>query len=332
MARLYLTRAKHSELPDIKGFEDRTVFQTIEWLSFVATTQDAEPVFGLIHDRDRIVGRFSGLIIKKFGMRILGSPFPGWTTSYMGFNLDPTVSRTDALLALGDFALHNLRCVHFEAMDRRINIAEAEKSGYKYTIYKGFEIDLTLSVDKLFAAMDAPCRRCIRKSEKVGVQIEEVQDDFFVDDYYDQLEDVFAKQKLVPTYPKERVKALVEHLLPTGRLLLLRARNREGNCIATGIFPAMNDTSYFWGGASYRTYQYLRPNEAIQWYAMRYWKAKGIKKFDFGGDSEYKRKYGGYQIAIPWIRKSKFPFLESCRYFAQGLFAVQQRIRGSRNH
>ena len=80
--------------------------------------------------------------------------------------------------------------------------------------------------------------------------VEEAQDLAFADDYYAQLKDVFAKQSLVPTYEVERVRELIKNLLPTGMLLLLRARDQEGNCIATGIFPAMNKTMYFRGGAS----------------------------------------------------------------------------------
>jgi predicted N-acyltransferase len=176
--------------------------------------------------------------------------------------------------------------------------------------------------------MNSACRRCIRKAEKSGVQIEEASDATFVDDYYTQLQDVFAKQGLVPTYPRERVRALVEHVLPTGRLLLVRARSPDGTCIATGIFPAMNDTMFFWGGASLRQHQILRPNEMVQWFAMRYWKARGIRRYDMGGGGEYKRKYGGREIAVPWIRKSRHPVLESLRNNAKYLFSLKQRLLG----
>ncbi len=332
MAKLHLARVEGSAAPALERFADRTIFQTTAWLNFVAATQKAEPVLAVVQDGDRTVGRFAGLVLHKYGMRILGSPFPGWTTAYMGFNLDPAVSRTGALLALVDFAFRDLGCVHLEIMDRRIRQEEARQLGFSYRSYNGYEIDLTLSEAQLFAEMDSACRRCIRKAEKMGVRIEEANDAAFVDEYYDQLQDVFAKQKLVPTYPKERVQSLVEHLVSTGQLLLLRARSCDGVCVATGIFPALNDTTYFWGGASYRQHQILRPNEAIQWYAMRYWKARGIKKFDFGGDSDYKRKYGGYEITVPWIRKSKYPVLELLRSVSQGLFAFQQQLRGLRKH
>ena len=78
----------------LDAFDDRVVFQTREWLAFVAETQGAEPVVCAVR-RDGEVGCFTGLIARRFGIRILGSPFPGWTTGYMGFNLDQDVSRRE---------------------------------------------------------------------------------------------------------------------------------------------------------------------------------------------------------------------------------------------
>ena len=39
----------------------------------------------------------------------MGSPFPGWTTPYLGLNLAPGVSRADAVAALVPFVFQSLR-------------------------------------------------------------------------------------------------------------------------------------------------------------------------------------------------------------------------------
>src|SRR6202023_4090581 len=90
-----------------------------------------------------------------------------------------------------------------------------------------------------------------------------------------QLQDVFAKQSLVPTYSVERVRALVRNVEPGGNVLLIRARDPEGKCIATGIYPGFNQIAEFWGNASFRAYQSLRPNEHSPWNAPRSWKTRG---------------------------------------------------------
>ena len=49
----------------------------------------------------------------------------------------------------------------------------------------------------------------------------------FVDHFYTQLEQVFAKSRMKPTYPKERVKILIETMLPTDRLLLTWVKHKH---------------------------------------------------------------------------------------------------------
>jgi hypothetical protein len=234
------------------AFPDRVVFQTREWLEFVARTQRAEPVVAELVDANGPVGYFTGLIVRRLGVRILGSPFPGWTTSSMGFNLTEGVSRRDATEALIRFAFRELGCLHLELKDRRLAADDLSGLGFAQTPNVTFEVDLSAPEDEIFSRMTSACRRAIRKGEKVGVRVEEASGESFADEYYAQLEDVFARQSLRPTYGVERVRELIRCIHPTGRLLLLRAVAPEGNGIATGIFPAMNGAAYFWGGASWQ--------------------------------------------------------------------------------
>jgi hypothetical protein len=311
--------------------DQRTFYQTPAWLSFLSNTQNGEPIFAALSEGQKTVGYFTGLIVRKFGVRILGSPFPGWSTDYMGLILSPEVDRRRALEALIDFAFGQLGCAHVEIMDRYMREGDLCGLGVRSRLYHSFEIDLTRTEDELFANMKSACRRCIRKANRVGVSIEEAHDPNFADDYYAQLRDVFAKQRLIPTYGIERVQQLIQRFLPTGNLLLLRARNREGRCIATGIFPHMNGVMYFWGGASWRHFQLLRPNEALQWQAMKIGKKKGMRIYDMGGGGEYKRKYGGNQIEVPWFAKSKYRWIHIMRDIAQQSHKIHQHCLGQFN-
>lgn len=312
----------------LDSFADRTVFQTREWLEFVHETQRARIVLCELSDGGDVVGYFSGLVFSRFGVPMLGSSFPGWTTPYMGFNLVPGASRKSALAAIEQTAWNDLKCLHIEVSDPYFTFEDGQDLGFIGEAYASYRTDLTQSEDKLFGAMDSACRRCIRKAEKSGVVIEEAHDAAFADEYYEQLKDVFAKQGLVPTYPVERVRALVKHLEPTGRVLLLRARDGEGKCIATGIFPGYNKIAEFWGNASWRAYQNLRPNEAIHWYVMRYWKNRGVAVYDWGGEGTYKEKYGCVAHRVPWFTKSRFAVISSLRGQAKKMFERKQRLQG----
>ncbi|MBO0911611.1 MAG: GNAT family N-acetyltransferase [Acidobacteria bacterium] len=309
-------------------FGDRTVFQTREWLEFVGETQNATPVVVELREGGETAGYFSGLIFARFGVKILGSSFPGWTTPYIGFNLVPGASRAEALSAVERFAWDKLKCVHMEVSDPYFTVKDGEALGFDCEFYHSYRTDLTQNQEEIFAGMDSACRRCIRKAEKSGVTIEEAHDPAFAGEFYEQLKDVFAKQKLVPSYDLNRVKTLVEKVAPRGRILLLRARDPNGNSIATGIFPGFNQIAEFWGNASYRSSQILRPNELIHWHAMRYWKQRGAKIYDWGGGGEYKEKYGCSPYAVPWFWKSRYRIVSTLRNQARDMFARKQRLLG----
>ena len=309
-------------------FEDRTVFQTREWLQFVSQTQGAIPVVVELRENGDLVGYFTGLTFSRLGVKVLGSSFPGWTTPYMGFNLVAGVSRADALAAIEKLAWDELKCLHMEVSDPYFKVEDGETLGFITDSYTSYRTDLTRSEEELFNSMDSACRRCVRKAEKSGVTIEEAHDHGFADEYYEQLKDVFAKQGLVPTYDVERVRALIKNLEPTGRLLLVRARDREGKCIATGIFPGFNKIAEFWGNASFRSSQILRPNEFIQWYVMRYWKRRGIQVYDWGGEGTYKEKYGCVQHQVPWFTKSRYQVVSKLRDEARKMFERKQKFLG----
>jgi hypothetical protein len=326
--KFYLIDIKTVDWKRLDGFADRTVFQTREWVQFVAESQGALPILAELRHGNEVLGCFTGLTVSKLGMKILGSSFPGWTTPYIGFNLNSGVQRRDALAALEKFAWDDLKCMHLEVSDPNFAAEDGEAAGFKTEYYASYRTDLARSEEELFNGMESSCRRCIRKAEKSGLKIEEAHDLAFADEYYEQLKDVFAKQSLVPTYSAERVRALVRNVEPGGNILLLRARDLEGKCIATGIYPGFNQIAEFWGNASFRSHQNLRPNEACHWYAMRYWKNRGASIFDWGGEGSYKEKYGCKPYRVPWFTKSRYQIVGALRNEARNMFARKQKFLG----
>jgi CelD/BcsL family acetyltransferase involved in cellulose biosynthesis len=305
---------------DLAASADGNVFRTAAWLEYVARTQDAEPVAARVMREGEPVGWFAGAIVKRFGVRILGSPFQGWMTGPMGFALDADVGRRAAADALVRFGFKELRCMHVEVIDRLAGFDELGGLGGRLDTFHTFELDLTQDEETLLAGMASSCRRAIRKAEKEGVRIEEGQGVEFASEYYDQLLDVFAKQGRRPPYPVERVEEMIRCLEPTGNLLLLRAVAPDGERIATALWPWCADFAYFWGGASWRSHQNLRPNEAIFWHAIRTFKERGVPLLDFGGGGEFKKKFGPVDRNIPILRKSRVPGMLKLRDVAAGYY------------
>src|ERR1700733_13557104 len=171
-------------------FADRTVFQTRSWVRFVSECQKAAPVLAELRDGGGVVGYFTGLTFTKFGVKVLGSSFPGWTTPYMGFNLLHGASRAEALQALELTAWDTLKCLHMEVSDPYFTTEDGRNLGFTCDAFLSYRTDLTKSEEEIFSQMDSACRRCVRKAEKSGVTIEEASDPSFADDYYEQLQDV----------------------------------------------------------------------------------------------------------------------------------------------
>lgn len=311
--------------PDLPGY---TLFQSPAWLEFLKATQKGDSVLAQLNNGPTVAGYFTGMIVRKFGLKILGSPFPGWSTSYMGLNLQPGVYRPSALDALKRLAFGRLGCAHLEFMDRTVRQEEIDECGMQSTPLHGFEVDLGREEDAIFDSFKPSCRQAIRKAIRSGLLVEEARDDQFAEEYYPQLVDVFARQNLVPTYGRDRVRELVRHIHPTGNLLLLRVRDQSGQSIATGIFLLISPTTmYFWGGASWRSHQHLRPNDLLMWTAMRMGKARGMRIIDLGGSGDYKKKFGGNPISVPWARVSAQRFIPILRDSARAWIRIRQHVQ-----
>lgn len=316
---------------ELDAFEDRTFCQRRAWLEFIRETQRGEIVVARLVDGGRTVGWFSGVVVHRLGVPIMGSPFPGWTTPYLGFNLSPGVARSDAVRALLPFVFQQLGCLHLELADPRLARTDVAAMGFDVGVGTTFVSDLRGDDDVLLSRMESSTRRAIRKAAKSGVRIEVAEPDGFAGDYYAHLVDVFAKQALRPTYSRERVEALIRYVHPSGDLLLLRALDPAGRSIATGLFPGYGQMSYFWGNGSLRESQILRPNEAIHWAAMRHWRELGVQIHNWGGGGDYKRKYGGEPIETLHFRLSRFRAIGVVRDLARTAYYLPRMIKRRRH-
>jgi hypothetical protein len=314
----------------LDGFGDRVLWQRRGWLEYVRAITGGEIVIAQIEQDGQTAGFFSGVLFRRCGVPILGSPFRGWNTAYMGFNLHPDISRLEALMGLEQFAFRQLGCLHYEVIDRDLSLEEGAGLGLACRVVQNYQTDLRRSEDELFADMTGACRRAIRKSEKSGITIEHAGPQGFAEEYYGHLLDVFAKQDMKPTYTLDRVKKLIEHVHPSGDLLLARVRDPEGRSIATGIYAGFNRFGLFWGNGSLRPYQFLRPNEALHWHSMRHFKQQGLPLYDWGGRATYKEKYGVVQFSLPAFRKARFGVIHYARDLAEKIYYYPRTLRRAR--
>ncbi len=311
-------------------FQDRNLFQRRHWLAFIEAFTGGKIIVAALQDQGRVVGYFTGVLFRKVGIPILGSPFRGWMTGYMGFNLEPGVPRAEAMKSLETFAFRELGAWHLEVTDRHLTRDEGIELGFTSRTIHCYRTDLTQSEDQLFGNMSSACRRAVRKSKKEGVVVEQANPEGFALEYYEHLKDVYAKQGMTPTYSFDRVKKLIDFVHPSGDLLLARVRNKDGLCIATGIYPSFAKMSYFWGNGSLRQHQNVRPNEALHWFAMRYCKSRGIAEHDWGGAATYKAKYGVQASTMPAFRKARSKSILYARDLAERAYYFPRKLKRRR--
>jgi Acetyltransferase (GNAT) domain len=327
MLRLERLPVDDVDFGTLDRFEDRIFCQRLNWLKFIQSFINGEIIISRLDLNGNTLGYFTGIMFRRLGVPILGSPFRGWTTPYMGFNLVPGVSRPDALSALKRFAFGELRCSHLEIADRHFDPEDGARLGFAQRAIRSYLSDLTQSESEIFAKMDSSRRRAIRKAQKSGLTVEAASPEGFAEEYYDQLRQVFAWQGLTPTYSMARVQKLIDHVYPSGDLLLVRAREPGGKSIATAIYAGFGRLSFFWGNASLREYQFLRPNEALHWFALRYWKDRGMWHHDWGGGGAFKARFGGTPFAIPAFRKSRHKFIQYARDAAEHAYYFPRELR-----
>lgn len=262
----------------------------------------------------------TGVIVTRYRIRILGSSFRGWTTGYLGFNLREGVSRRSAVEALLPFVFRNLRCMHLELRDRQLTLEDVGGPGFAFSPKTSFVVDLRPPENEIFARMKSNLRRAIRKAEKVGVAIEEA-DDLACGQHR-------TRERATASQTRPAVEREGAH--PT------RAPKRESPAPTCQRRPGKmhrdrdlsRRAAYFRGGASWREHNFLRPSEAVIWYAMRYWKARGIEWLDLGGGADYKRKYGTVEVPVPFFRISRFRAISAARHLAKRVFRLRQAALG----
>lgn len=314
----------------VAAHPEAEVYHSTGWLEYLSRSQAAEPVVAEVWFEGRRAGHFVGAIVRRGGIRILGSPLRGWTTQCMGFLLDDGIDRRAVADALPPFAFHDLRCLHVELSDRRLGVAQMTGARYQAEVGGTYVVDLEPAEDVILGRMRATTRNYIRQATRDGVVIEQATGEDFADDYYEQLADVFGRQGLGPTYGIDRVRQLISALQPTGQLLLLRARESSGACVATLVSVGRGTTAVLWGVAFSRSHTRTHPNELLHWEAIRRWRAMGATRYDMGGGGAYKAKYGGSEAPTVHFYCSRWGVLGVARSGVRRIVLGRQIISGTR--
>lgn len=311
-----------------KGFGN-TVYTTFEWVSFLEKNQKAESVVLELSDDGKVVAIFVGLIVKKMGIRILGSPFEGWLTPDMGFIRIYKFDINEALRCIAKYAFKLLKCSYVQICDKSINKDALDKK-IKYFTGNLLQLHISTDVEKVIEGFTKNGRRDVRASTRKGLVVKKVPfDKDFVDTYYSQLIEVFAIQNLKPFYSKEKLYDLVEAFKDSPeKVLALSANTEDDKSAATVLSFGFNGWGYYLGAASFREYRQSLPNERLFLAFVEHWAENDVDNLDLVGYREYKMKYNPVLVDVPTIYFEKIPGLLKMKKFMRKFITFIRKIKG----
>ncbi len=320
-----ITIDEYRNLPDVNG---QTVFTTVEWISFLIKNQKASPIILELCIEANVIAYFVGLVVNKFGIRILGSPFKGWLTPDMGFVKVADFDHVKAIQDVAAYAFKTLHCMYFQITDKELSCDEVEGKLY-YEKTNLLQINLEKPQEEMLESFTKNGRRDVRAALRKDTEYKTVPfDKEFVRVHYSQLEDVFAKQNLKPFYSIQKLYDLAEAFEDKPENIVALAAYSEGKCVASVFSVGYGEWAYYMGAASFREYQKLLPNEGLFWNFVEYWYDKGIKRLDLVGYREYKMKYNPEVSVIPTVIIAKYRVLIYAKKLAEGLIRLSRKIKG----
>lgn len=321
MYRFDVIDPRDLDMEEYNAYSRKSVFTTMEWMDFVREDSHAEAAIIRILRDDGFIGYVPMMFVTKFGIKIAGSPFRGWSTCWMGIETEDAGIKTDIIKELIPYLFKKHRVMYCEITDRDVQESDLIHAGIKYVPVETLELEIDRSDEELWKTFKGDCRNFIRQFERRGGIIEHAEpNDVFAEEYYSELVDVFAKQGMRPTYSCKKVKCLLRNMKGSGNVLCLRVTTPDHEPAATSIFFCDKNRFYFWGGASFREHQHYRPNEAMLWEAIQYFRKKGLKYFDMVGNRSYKLKFGPEVATYYTMRFARFKVLFQLRDWAEKLY------------
>jgi lipid II:glycine glycyltransferase (peptidoglycan interpeptide bridge formation enzyme) len=163
-------------------------------------------------------------------------------------------------------------------------------------------LDLTKSEDDLLGSMHKNHRYSIRKAEETGIGVRSSND--WRDSY--KVMGETAKRHKLRSWPSSYHQKMWESLAPVGILEILNAY-KDNNLVATHQYILFGHrVVHLFGGATDEGRELGAPY-ALHWHAIKEFKNRGYKDYDFWGVDEkrwpeltrFKERFGGNRVNYP---------------------------------
>jgi len=321
-----------------------SVYQQPEWARAIEEGVGYRAV-GVLSEAERPVVLSVWFEAQRGPLRLIGSPLPGCFTAYQR---PLWLDGTDA--CAGHEALQQhvafVRRTGYASVECIVSDSGAEfaavarRTGATISEVPTIILDVASSADAMWHGMESRGRNMVRKAERSGVCVRQCRGTTEeITTYYGMLRGTFAKSGVRPPHPEELYRALVRHLIPADRLLFLAAE-LGGRTLAMALFVHDDREMFFTSGTSLPGVGAYAPNNLIQWHAIQFAVARGLRLYDLGGTGRvlidrFKTSFGGRRHAYvkaswrsPLMRAASSVYLRT-RPSLERVWFLLSRLRGA---
>jgi serine/alanine adding enzyme len=277
-----------------------SIFHTPEMHRVLAQTRNHRPSVWAAVDGD---GRI-GALMTPVTIATIGGPLRRLTTRVVAF-AEPLFDDPEALRALLETYRRDApRSALFTEVrnlaDTGHGAVVLTEAGFRHEGHLNFLIDLTPPEDELWAKVAASARRNVQKARRLGVLIEEAEDQAGIAAAYGVLRQVYRRIR-VPLPDRSLFEAAHRVLGPLGRFRMLLAR-RDGRTIGALSLLFHRDVVTYWYTGTLREHATCRAGDLLVAHAIELGRSLGCRVMDFGGAGrpdepygvrDFKAKYGG---------------------------------------
>ncbi len=316
----------------IENFENHRVSHTSAWLRSLEKTFNGKLLFLIFERNGEKVAYMPGMIVKIGLLKLFGSPLPGWQTVSMGPVFDEKqVSASELIEPLAAFLERKYGIHHIEITSGDLDAAIMEKSGFRGKPEYTFKMPLFPGEEnRVLKGMKSSARRNITRGKELGLRVNFRDDEEFVDEIYDQIQEVFVRGGNTVPFSKTRVLEYFRNMKEKETLLAISVDLPDWDIsIATGLFTIENKELVLFTWTHRAEHGKYRPTELMTWTAMQKAMEMGCTSFDLAGRGDFKAKFGAKMNGdkTRWVR-SRYRWLTVARDLTEKVYRFQQSIRG----
>lgn len=276
----------------VAGHPQGTIFQTPDYADVHANAPGFTPFVLAIMDDNTLVGILVAII-----SRVYKQPPLSYFTSRAIVSGGPLVKDNDPALAallIEKYATEMSHRVIYSQFRNSFDMSSFKeafaKVHAKYEEHLNILVDLTKTEATLWSEVRPQRRNKIRKAQKNGLTVRELEDSDSIEQSYPILKEVYQHAKL-PLFEPSLFTNAFKRLHPKKMLKIYGVFLNE-QLIGTMYTLCFNGRIYDWYAGSYRKHYTSNPNDILPWEIFLQSQAEGFTLFDFGGAGKPNVPYG----------------------------------------